>query len=85
MPTIISGKRSGGVRINLSFTGVTEEEARGRLFEAEANCAETERRLRKLRGEDPDTESLTYEIIKPLKVIYDEEAGYFVATKVFRP
>ena len=85
MSTVITGDREGGVRINLGYTGATEAEARRRLFEAEERCNEIERRLRKLRGEDPDVQSLTYELLQPLKVIYDEETGYFVATKVFRP
>jgi hypothetical protein len=85
MPTVISEKRSGGVIVNLIYSGATEAEARGRLFEAEKRSEETEKRLRKLRGWDPDMESQTYEVLQPLKVVYDEEAGYFVATKIFRP
>ncbi len=71
--------------INLIYAGATEAEARGRLFEADERSKETEKRLRKLRGGDPEMESQTYELLESLKVTYDEEAGHFVATKVFRP
>ena len=85
MTTTIASERKGGMIVNHCYTGRTEQEARQRLFDADERCAEIARRLRKLNGQDPDMESPTYEAIQPTKVVYDEEAGHWVATKVFRP